>query len=98
MSAEEATPGAGFDGTWYIAIAVDEDEARTVATATLTTNTRRLQGRGMARRNPADPNLPRVGEDLAVARALSELSHTLLSDAVSQLEVTTHMPAGIARI
>ena len=34
-------------------------------------------GWGRARRNPADPERPRLGEELAVARALADLAHQL---------------------
>ena len=80
---------------WSMELRFEEDEARTKALVTLTAGSRRLQARGTARRNPLDPNLPRVGEDLAVSRALSQLAHDLLSDAASQLETATHGPAGI---
>jgi hypothetical protein len=43
-------------------------------------------GWGRARRNPADPNVPRIGEELAVARALADLSHHLVEAAVVEIE------------
>lgn len=86
---------ATVPSTWDIKCQLAEDESKTVAVATLRTGTRTLQAIGKARRSPADPNLPRVGEDLAVSRALSQLAHDLLSDAVGQLETLTHAPAGI---
>lgn len=73
----------------------EKDEARTKAFVTLRAGRRTLLANGTARRNPVDPDLPQVGEDLAVARALSKLAHELLSDAVSQLEAVTQSPAGI---
>ena len=92
-------PGGPIDAAgaqdWSVQLRFEEDEARTKAVVTLTAGGRRLQGHGMARRNPLDPNLPRVGEDLALARALSELAHALLSDAAGQLEAATNGPAGI---
>ena len=47
---------------------------------------RRLGGWGRARRNPADPDVPRVGEELAAARALSDLAHALLDEAADLIE------------
>ncbi|HXZ99450.1 MAG TPA: DUF1876 domain-containing protein [Candidatus Binatia bacterium] len=82
-------------GRWSMELRLEEDDERTVAVAKLVTGDRTLHGRGTARRNPLDPSLPRVGEDLAVSRALSELAHELLSDAVAQLEGATHRPSGI---
>jgi hypothetical protein len=81
--------------TWTVDLRVEEDGVRTVAVATLRAGDRRIQGRGTARRNPLDPDLPRVGEDLAVSRALSHLAHELLSDAAASLEAATHAPSGI---
>jgi len=93
------SPGESTDATgareWSVQLRFEEDEARTKALVTLTVGSRTLRANGIARRNPLDPNLPRVGEDLAVSRALSQLAHELLSDAVASLEATTHSPAGI---
>jgi hypothetical protein len=83
------------EGAWNISIRFSEDDERTTAVATLAAGDRKLTARGSARRNPVDPNLPQVGEDLATARALSRLSHELISDAVTRLEEVTHSPAGI---
>lgn len=98
MYADPGAAGEKVEATWELEIRIEEDETRTVAIATLRAGPRTLQTRGLARRNPLDPTLPRVGEDLAVSRALSELAHTLLSDAVSQLEAATHAPSGIADV
>jgi hypothetical protein len=81
---------------WAIDIRFDEDGLRTAAHVTLTTGERRVKARGTARRNPADPDLPRVGEDLALARALSSLAHELIGDAIERLEAVTGRPAGVA--
>jgi hypothetical protein len=71
---------------WTIEVRVEEDESETEATATLTIAERELGGWGRARRNPRDPERPRVGEELAVARALSELSHKLVDAAAMEIE------------
>jgi hypothetical protein len=47
---------------------------------------RDFSGWGRARRNPTDPHMPLVGEELAVARALSEVSHQLVAAAADSLE------------
>jgi hypothetical protein len=49
-----------------------------------------LTGHGTARRNPADENVTKIGEELAVARALSDLAHRLLRVATSDVETMTH--------
>lgn len=67
-------------------IDVDEDEEHTEAVARLLLGGNDFTGTGLARRNPADPNIPTVGEDLAVARALADLSHRLIEAAVVRIE------------
>ncbi len=69
-----------------VEIQVDETEERTEAKATLRLRGKEFAGWGRARRNPSDPNVPLVGEELAVARALSELSHHLVNAAVDSIE------------
>ncbi|MFE2865986.1 DUF1876 domain-containing protein [Embleya sp. NPDC059259] len=60
---------------------------RTHAEARLRTeDTAGLRGRGDARKNPADPNIPEIGDELAAARALSDLAHRLLHMATRDLE------------
>ena len=88
-------PAGGGAGGWNVELRIEEDETRTKALLNLSVGSRRLQAHGMARRNPEDPNLPRVGDDLAVSRALSQMAHDLLNDAVAQLEDATARPAGI---
>jgi hypothetical protein len=50
-------------------------------------------GVGLARLNPADLDVPEIGDELATARALSELSHHLLDAAAGDLEQVTHRRA-----
>ncbi len=69
--------------TSEIEITFSEDERHTEARASLVIRGASFVGTGRARRHPADPNMPMVGEELAAARALSDLSHQLL-DAVTE--------------
>jgi Domain of unknown function (DUF1876) len=69
-----------------VQITLDEDEEHTEAHANLRLRDRDFVARGQARRNPHDPNVPVVGEELAVARALAELSHQLLAAAAESIE------------
>jgi len=41
---------------------------------------------GLARRKPADRDVPEIGDELAAARPLSELGHHLLSAAAEDIE------------
>jgi hypothetical protein len=83
---------------WTVDIYIDEHEGRTRAEARLHTgDATTLGGVGTARRNPADPEVPEIGDELAAARALSELAHNLLHAAASDIEAVTHQPAGLRR-
>ncbi|MER7456027.1 DUF1876 domain-containing protein [Micromonospora sp. NPDC126480] len=84
---------------WTVEIVIDEhdDERRTHAEARLRTGDRtRLRGEGHARRNPADREVPEVGDELAAARALSDLAHRLLDAAADDIENLTHRPARLS--
>jgi hypothetical protein len=74
------------DQMWQVNVAFTEDGDRTRADATLELADGRFHGFGRAKRAPGDPNLPVIGQDLAAARALSELSHQLLNAAAARIE------------
>lgn len=79
--------------TWQIDLTFDEDDVRTDATARLQLpDGTQLRAQGHARRNPADPSRPKVGEEIATARALSDLAHQLLETAAGEIEEVTHEP------
>ena len=69
-----------------ISVELIEDEDHTEAEALVDLDGERLGGWGRARRNPEDPQVPLVGEELATARALSDLSHRLLERAARAIE------------
>ncbi len=71
---------------WTLEISIGENADETEAQARLRLDENELTGWGRARRNPADPRRPRVGEELAVSRALSDLSHQLLDAAANEIE------------
>jgi hypothetical protein len=79
--------------TWTVQVDIDEHEDRTRAVARLRTGgAQSLTGTGLARLNPADRNVPQIGDELAVARALSELSHLLLDVAAGHIEQPSDVP------
>jgi len=81
---------------WTVVIDIDEHDGATRATARLhTRDTDTLVAVGHARLNPADRNVPEIGDELAAARALSELGHRLLSAAADDIESVTHVPAHV---
>jgi hypothetical protein len=71
---------------WALEIAIGENLDETEAQAVLQVADSEMAGTGRARRNPHDPARPRVGEELAVARALSDLAHQLLEAAAREIE------------
>ena len=71
---------------WTIEVVFTEDEDRTRADALLRAGERELHGWGRAKRNPEDPDVPAVGEELAAARALSDLTHQLVQEAAESIE------------
>lgn len=72
--------------TWTAEIVLEETSDRTDAYVTLSTGDAECVGEGHARRNPADPSVPRIGEELATARALGDLSRKLLEESARILE------------
>jgi hypothetical protein len=71
---------------WTIELVIDESADVTEAKALLSVNGRELGGWGRARRAPQDPDRPRIGEELAAARALADLSHQLVEAAAAEIE------------
>ncbi|MFG3496527.1 DUF1876 domain-containing protein [Streptomyces sp. NPDC047928] len=63
---------------WKINMEMLEDEGTTEARAVLDTGTARLTGHGNARRNPEDPDVPIIGDELAASRAMSDLARQLM--------------------
>ena len=65
--------------TWRIDVYIGENDGRTYAEARLHTELGdRLSGIGLAQVHPNDRDVPEIGEELAVARALTDLGHRLL--------------------
>ncbi|QBJ94557.1 DUF1876 domain-containing protein [Rhodococcus sp. ABRD24] len=82
---------------WSMEIKIDEHELQTRSTARLETRDTTLVGVGLARRNPADRNVPEIGDELATARALADLAHQLIDATVSDIEGVTNKPAHLTQ-
>lgn len=81
---------------WRVDIVIDEDENKTRAQARLhNPDETGLVGVGAARLNPSDVNVPEIGDELAVSRALSDLAHLLLDATASDIEGITHRKANL---
>jgi hypothetical protein len=80
--------------TWSVEIFINERDGDTHAEARLRTGDRTaLLASGTARLNPADRDVPEIGDELAVARALSALGHRLVEAAAGDIEAITHRRA-----
>jgi len=75
---------------WRVDVLIGADEDRTYAEATLETELGdRLIGVGHARRSPHDADVPEIGDEIAVARALRDLGSRLLDTAAADIEGIT---------
>lgn len=82
---------------WHIELEFDEDETHTRAALLLRLQDgSELRARGHAKRNPSDQPQPRIGEEIAAARALSDLTHQLLEKAAGEISDVTQRPATIS--
>ena len=80
--------------SWTVQVTLDEQGDNTLADATLSLeNKMEMRGHGLSRRNPHDESVPTIGDELAAARALSDLAHQLLAAAATDIESRTHEPA-----
>jgi hypothetical protein len=70
---------------WEIAVHIVEKGEQTAAHAMMETDGRTLRGDGFAHRNPADLDVPAIGEELAAGRALIELGNRLVDRAASDI-------------
>jgi Domain of unknown function (DUF1876) len=78
-------------GVWSVMLSVSARDGSTEAEARLPmSGATDLAGHGTARRNPTDENVTKIGEELAIARALSDLAHRLLRVATTDVETVTH--------
>ena len=67
-------------------IVFSEEGDRTRAEVVLDLGGAQFHAVGQANRAPGDPDVPIVGEELAAARALSDLAHKLLDAAAAHVE------------
>lgn len=82
--------------SWPVEVSFHEQNGRTRAEARLTRADLGMIGHGQARRNPHDQQVTQIGEEIAAARALSDLAHQLLDEAAWQIEGITHERAHLS--
>ena len=72
---------------WHVEMEFEEDTHRTRAVALVRLpDGSEVRTHGFARRHPADSNQPRVGEEVAAARALNEMAMRLLTKAHDEID------------
>ncbi|GAA3816306.1 DUF1876 domain-containing protein [Streptomyces phyllanthi] len=71
---------------WKVRLHLFEDERATKARVVLETGDTALTGHGVAHRNPVDPDVPKIGDELAAGRAMRDLARQLLDDAERDIE------------
>ncbi len=82
--------------TWQITVFLSEEGDRTHAEAVLQTDMgREVRHTGVARRNPDDPDVPVIGDELATCRALDGLARDLLDASIADVERNVHRKASI---
>ena len=83
---------------WNVEVFIGEHDGKTRAEARLHTDApTNLLGTGTSRLNPTDSDVPEIGDELAVARALSELAHQLLHAAAEDIAGVTHERVKLSR-
>jgi hypothetical protein len=82
--------------TWTVELFLSEEGSSTHARAVLHTGEgegREIVGTGHSRRNPHDPAVPEIGDEVAAARALTALGSALLDVATDDIAGVTEKPA-----
>lgn len=83
---------------WQAVIFVDEHDGSTYAEARLQTGVAEpFVGIGRAHVNPVDADVPEIGDELAVARALADLGNRLLVTAARDIEQLTREEVRLRR-
>jgi hypothetical protein len=81
---------------WTVDVYVGEDDGQTYAEAALSDDIgNHLLGTGRARLSLDDLNVPEIGDEIAVGRALANLGQRLLTTAAGDIETITHEPAHV---
>ena len=81
-----------FRKDWIVAVDIDEHDGQTRAEARLHWRDQATVGIGVSRLNPRDRNVADIGDELAVARALSDLARRLMAATVRDIEAVTDEP------
>ena len=75
-----------------IDVLIEEHDERTRAKARLSWAGEKIVGVGWARLDPADKPVTQIGDELSIARALSDLASQLFALASTDIQASTHEP------
>ena len=87
MSEHGGSAAMEHTNDWHVTIHLFEDRGETGARALLTGGDRELRGHGEAHCSPYDSDVPRIGDELAVGRALMDLGRQLLRETEQDIEM-----------
>lgn len=83
---------------WAVDVMVGEQDGRTYAEAELRDDIgNQLTGVGRATLHPGDPDVPEIGDEVAVARALADLGRRLLDTAANDIQSVTYERVRLSR-
>ncbi|GHA93819.1 DUF1876 domain-containing protein [Streptomyces termitum] len=71
---------------WKVGVELREEAGRTEAEARLDTGRATYTGHGTARCDPADRDVPAIGDELAASRAMKDLAGRLMREADREME------------
>jgi len=72
---------------WAVTISVNERDGQTRAIARLRVGDKESVGVGLSRLGPSEHSVAGIGRDLAIARALSDLSRRMMATSASDIEM-----------
>jgi hypothetical protein len=78
---------------WTVDVAIDEHMGLTRAKARLRWREKEEVGVGMARLNPDDRNVAEIGDELAVARALTDLGQRISAVSAEDIDAVSRQPS-----
>lgn len=82
---------------WTVDVSIDEHDGKTRATAQLRWRDQESVGVGLSRLDPTDRDVAEIGDELAVARALSDLARRLMAVTAKDIESVTNRPVASLR-
>ncbi|UQX04201.1 DUF1876 domain-containing protein [Streptomyces sp. RerS4] len=77
---------------WKVGVYLNEEDGTTKARAVLDTGKTKMVGRGTARCNPQDVDIPAIGDELAASRAMRDLAGQLMRAADRDLAEVGAVP------